>query len=116
MDINLVWGQAVQLYKEGFACDLTPEEIKENEEYNRQFNIITSEYELIQKYLSPGTKDSHDCHMTATDILLHLAEYTGNKIKLNTIIIGKAMKMLSFPKSNKYPDRKYGYYVYKKFE
>src|SRR3989339_1817554 len=114
VNIDNVWAQAYTLYKSGFHCDLTPEEIKENEEYNRQFNITTTEYELIHKYLSPGTREHNDCFMTATDILLYLAEQTNGKVKLNNINVGRALKMLSFARDKNYPDKNYGYFVFKK--
>ena len=114
VNIDNVWSQAYTLSKSGFHCDLTPEEIKENEEYNRQFNITTTEYELIHKYLSPGTREHNDCFMTATDILLYLAEQTNGKVKLNNINVGRALKMLSFARDKNYPDKNYGYFVFKK--
>ena len=114
VNIDNVWAQAYHLYKSGFHCDLTPDEIKENEEYNRQFNITTTEFELIQKYLTPGTRESHDSFMTATDILLYIAEQTGGKVKLNNINVGRALKMLSFARDKNYPDKNYGYFVFKK--
>jgi len=53
--------------------------------------------------------------MTATEVLLFLADNTGGKVKLNTIMVGKALKMLSFVRICKYPDRNWGYYVFKKY-
>jgi len=50
-------GASLQFISHRLLCDLTPDEIKENEEYNRQFHITTSEFELINKYLKPGTKE-----------------------------------------------------------
>jgi len=114
ININDVWAQAYHLFKTNFTCDLNAEEIKENEEYNRQFHITTSEFELIHKYLSPGTKESNECFMTATEILLYIAEQTCSRVKLNNINVGRALKMLSFAREKKYPERNYGYYVIKK--
>ena len=114
VDINNVWAQAYHLFKTNFICDLNTEEIKENEEYNKQFHITTSEFELINKYLFPGTKESNDCFMTSTDILLYIAEQTNGRVKLNTNNVGKALKLLSFAKEKKYPERNYGYYIFKK--
>jgi hypothetical protein len=112
-NINNVWSQAYHLFKTNFPCDLDPDEIKENEEYNRQFHITTSEFELIQKYLEPATKETSDCFMTATEILIYISDQTFNKVKINTNNVGKALKMLSFTRDMKYPERKYGYYLNK---
>jgi len=52
--------------------------------------------------------------MSATDILIYLTEITGNKIKLNTNNVGKALKLLMFTREKKSPERSYGYFVNKK--
>jgi len=114
ININDVWAQAYHLFKTNFVCDLTADEIRENEEYNRQFHITTSELELVHKYLSPGTKEVHESFMTATEILLYIAEQTCGRVKLNNINVGRALKMLLFTREKKYPERNYGYYVIKK--
>ncbi len=114
VNINKVWSQAYHLFKTNFSCDLTPEEIKENEENNRQFQITTSEFELIHKYLSPASRESSDCFMTSTEILIYISEQTFGRIKLNNINVGRALKMLSFAREMKYPERNYGYFVFKK--
>ena len=114
VNINNVWSQAYHLFKTNFPCDLTPDEIKENEENNRQFQITTPEIELIHKFLAPATKETSDCFMTATDILMYIADMSFGKVKLNTNNIGKALKVLSFAREKKYPEKNYGYYVHKK--
>lgn len=113
INIDDVWAQAFHLFKINFPSDLTAEEIKENEEYNRQFHITTSEFELVQKYFSPATKEAHECFMTATDIVMYLSENTFGRVKLSPINVGKALKMLSFARDKKYPEKIYGYYVTK---
>lgn len=114
INIDAVWAQAYHLFKSNYICDLNPTEIKENDDYNKQFHITTPEFELIQKYFLPATKEANDCFMTSTDILLYLGEETNGRVKLNTINIGRALKMLSFIRENKYPEKKYGYWIYKK--
>jgi hypothetical protein len=52
--------------------------------------------------------------MTATDIVLYLAENTFGRVKLSPVNVGKALKMLSFIREKKYPEKVYGYYVTKK--
>jgi predicted P-loop ATPase len=114
VNINDVWSQAYHLFKNNFSCDLNPDEIKENEEYNRQFNITTAEFELIHKYLSPATRENNDCFMTATEILMYISDQTLGKVKLNTISVGRALKMLSFARDKNYPEKNYGYFIFKK--
>jgi hypothetical protein len=115
VDIDLVYSQAWHLFKSQFQCDLSREEIEENEEYNRQFHIVTSEKELIEKYLEPGTIEKHNRFMTATEILIHLAEKTDGKVRLNAIQVGKSLKLLGFERDRAGENRYFGYYVCEKF-
>jgi hypothetical protein len=114
VNIDNIWSQAYHLFKTNFSCDLNPDEVKENEEYNRQFNITTAEFELIHKYLSPATRENNDCFMTATEILMYISDQTFGKVKLNTISVGRALKMLSFARDKNYPEKNYGYFIFKK--
>lgn len=111
INIDNVWAQAYHLFKANFPCELTPEDIKENEEYNRQFQLTTSERELIDKYLENGTFEQNDKFMTATDVLIYLSEATENRVHMNVNNIGKALKLLGFIREKVGPDRTYGYYI-----
>ncbi|MEI6767189.1 MAG: BT4734/BF3469 family protein [Bacteroidota bacterium] len=115
VNMDNVYSQAYFLYnKSDFTCDLSPEEIAENEAYNRQFHIVTSEKELIEKYLEPATEANHTKFMTATEILIHLAEKTDNKVRLNAVQIGKSLKLLGFVRDRTGKNRNFGYYVSEK--
>jgi predicted P-loop ATPase len=114
VNIDMVYSQAYHLFKNGFEYNLTQEEVKENDEYNKQFQIVTSEKELINKFLRPGTKDNHELFWTATDILLYLAHITENKVKLSPVILGKALKMNGFERVKPTIEQVYGYYIIRK--
>ncbi len=58
VNIDDVWAQAYALHKEGFECDVTAEEVKENEEENKQFTMVSPEMELLMKLYVPGDKES----------------------------------------------------------
>lgn len=111
VDVDKVFAQAYHLFISGWNCDLTAEEIQENEEYNRQFQITTSERELIDKYLQPGTSDQNDKFMSATDVLIYLSEKTENRVRMNTNNIGKSLKILGFTKEKVGQERIYGYFI-----
>jgi hypothetical protein len=115
VDIDKAWAQAFHLHLSGWNCDLTAEEIQENEEYNRQFQITTSERELIEKYLAPGSVEDHERFMTATEILIYLSEITENRVRMSTVVIGKSLKLLGFQREKGGLDRLYGYYLKLKF-
>lgn len=114
VNIDDVWKQAYTLFKQGFKYELTPREIAENEVANKTFQITSEEQELIQKNYSPATKEKHNVFYQATDIRLALLEkYPA--IRLNKIMIGKAMKSLGFKQEQKVKDgmdyQVKGYYV-----
>ncbi|MBN1416489.1 MAG: PriCT-2 domain-containing protein [Bacteroidales bacterium] len=111
VNIDLVYSQAYHLYKKGFEYNLTQEEIRENEEYNKQFQLISSERELVSKFIKPGSKEGNDFFMTATDILMNLTTRTENKIKLSAMNIGKAMKFCGIERVKHSTQKVYGYYV-----
>ena len=111
VNIDLVYSQAYYLYKSSWECDLTAQEIKENEEYNSQFQVKTSERELIEKYLEPGTQDYYDNFMTATEILILLSEKSENRVRMNIINIGRALKILGFIKEREGKNRIHGYFI-----
>ena len=103
IDINNIWRQAYTLYSEGFAYQLSLEEIAENETINKKFLINTSEMDLIPKYFKPATKEAHDVFYTATDVLNEISSAHPH-IKCNIHLIGKALKILGFSKDSKYND------------
>lgn len=116
VDINLVWSQAYALFQAGFDYTLTADEINENEIENKKHQVITAEFDLVQKYFVPSAKsDPEAVFYTATDILIYLSEQTKSRIKLSNVNIGKALKMLRFEQSQKFISEQNqqikGYYV-----
>ena len=102
INIDDVWKQAYSLYKSGFAPDITAEEVKENEEENKQFIVVSPEMELIMKYYSPGTKESYDLFRTTGEIEIGLKEATNGMAKLSNHQLWKALRMLGFMRDNRY--------------
>jgi hypothetical protein len=114
ININDIYRQAYTLYKEGFKYDLTQSEIEENDRANKSFMIETQEMQLIPKYFKPSTKEKNGEFLTSSDILKELASENFN-FKSHIQIIGKALKILGFPKDSKYNEElRYtikGYYI-----
>lgn len=106
INIDDVWRQSYSLYKCGFDCDITAEEIKENEVANKNFLIITPEMELIMKNYFPGRKDDHDLFRTTTEIEMALREECGDRIKISNQQVGKALKILNYARDNRYAKEK----------
>lgn len=100
--IDDAWAQAYSLYKAGFVCDVTAEEVKENEEENRQFTLISSEMEMLMKYYTPGTKEDHDLFRTTGEIEIGLKEATNGMAKISNNQLGKALRTLGYVRDNRY--------------
>ena len=115
MNINDIWKPAYSLYKNGFEYELTTEEIKEMEILNNSYYVQSAEYQLINKFFEPSSKEEGE-FMDATDILKFLSgELNGTRLNINAI--GKSMKKLHFTKTSKYINEKgyssKGYFVKK---
>jgi hypothetical protein len=111
VNIDMVYAQAYYLFKNGFQYDISSAEVKENDEYNKQFLINTPEKELVNKFIEPGIKERHDHFWTSTDVLLYISHITESKIKLSPVNIGKALKLCGFERIKRNTDKIYGYYV-----
>jgi predicted P-loop ATPase len=102
VNINDVWAQAYALYLAGLNGDVTAEEVKENEEENKQFTMVSAEMELLIKYYTPGTKENHDQFFTTGEIEIALKKETNGMIKISNNQLGKALRMLGFVRDNRY--------------
>ena len=100
IDINKIWAQAFALWKEGFKCELTYDEINQTELLNRRFMRITAEMELISKHYKGASNTTLGAYFhTATTLEKSLRE---KGYKVTHIQIGRALKMLGFQQSQKY--------------
>lgn len=106
VNIDFVWRQAYHLFLSGYPCELTAEEIKENEQANQSFTVVTKEMELIMQYYLPGTKEDHDLFRSTTEIEIGIRETHNNTINISTQQLGKALKILGFSKDNRYSQQK----------
>jgi predicted P-loop ATPase len=116
INIDSIWSQAYYLFKNGFKYELSQDEIYENEKANKQFQVVTTEMELIQKYFYPGVKEEDEL-MNATEVMDYITSKHPNTIKINQIGIGKALKGLGFIQGQVYrTEFEYqvkGYYIKK---
>jgi hypothetical protein len=112
IDIDKVWSQAYGLFKSGFDAELTPEEIQRNEKRNSKYQQLSTEAELIPNFLKPTDhRDQAGTFMSATDVILYLNQHT--TLKLNKVMIGRAMPMCGFRRvKDSYSDR-WGYWCIK---
>lgn len=97
VNINQIWSEAYSLYNSGFKYQLTKDEIEENDKINRQYQIQTTEMQLIQNHYIPAKRDDKDAiFYTSTDFLENLNDKYSGKFKMNIHSIGRALRYLGF--------------------
>lgn len=112
INIDDVWSQAYSLYLQGFKAELTAEELKANEERNNQFKQLPPEMELIPSYVEESKEGEPRAEfMTATDIQSYIQGWT--TIKINSVMIGRALAYHKFKKIKNSKTQTYGYWVKK---
>lgn len=115
ISIDKVWSQAYQLFRDGFSCELTSEEINQNEKSNTQFKEQTIEMELIEKHFIPDPHE--DEFYTSNQIYALLAELEPPQLlkRVTPQTIGKALSYLNYSRKSKRTDGKsnpvYGYFI-----
>lgn len=116
INVNDIWRQAYQLYKDNFEYRMSIEELMENEIANRRFSIISSEQELIPKLYLPGSENDNDEFLTTTEIFIVLVS-NNPEIPINRNEITKALRNLGFKRFKSYSRSKgqtvEGYFVKK---
>lgn len=105
VDINKVYAQAYFLLNTGFEFQMTSSEKHLMEERNRKyFSSVSVEQQLIQEYfdIPPMENESYinEQFITSTGILNILNGHCNN-IKLSSVTIGRAMKKLGFPETQR---------------
>ena len=77
--IDKVWSEAYYLYKSGVEYELTGQEIRQNEQRNEQFQLVSPEFEYCQKYFRPGNSADGSRFLTTTEIRDLINEKTERK-------------------------------------
>ena len=110
VNIDLVWSQAYHLLLSGeFEYNMNKADIQMQEKINQRFMRVSSEMELIQRNFKPSDdKVPNSEFLTTTDILHKLKISTS--IQINSVQLGKALKILKFQESKKY-NKDYGYSI-----
>ncbi|TSJ80187.1 VapE domain-containing protein [Cardinium endosymbiont of Dermatophagoides farinae] len=107
--LEKAWEEAYHLYKfDNCSGELSEKEFLELKIRSDQFKTKSTEVELIVQYLSPSTKSEGE-FMTATDILRYLQGIVGTTIRLNTKLVGSALREAGFDRVA--ITNKYGYWV-----
>jgi predicted P-loop ATPase len=108
IDMNLVYAQALALYKSGFQFWFSDDEIQQMAVHNKEFEQVSLEEDLIMEDFLPCDIADADIFLNATGVVQYLGHY--HKISLNNTIVqrvGSAMSKLGFQKV-----KRNGRYVY----
>lgn len=109
-DVNFIWSQAKYLLENKFDCDMTKQELTENNENNIKYLYHSTEYELISKIYEPSVND--DDFKTATEIAQELKDKHFN---ITPQKVGRAMTALKIKRvHSKRDNRQMGYYIRQK--
>ena len=114
IDINKVWAQAYYLFTSDFKYNLSFDDIKINDQANRQFQKSTPEVELISTKYEPGTALNHDKFITPFELANILTNECTTNYKFTAENVGKALTYLSFERVQKRIDGSNpvsGYYI-----
>ncbi len=101
VDINKVWAQAYALLQDGYAFEMTRDELERSEGNNRRHQRTTAEIDLLNHYFLPVGKSDAKSNpkaefLTATEITRRLTILTEGKIRINDNNIGKALVLLGY--------------------
>lgn len=97
VDIDNVWSQAYTLLKSGFNFNMTKEDIELSERHNKQHLRVTDEMDYAQKHLKLAEPKANGAEfVTSGDIVRWLQEHYGNRLKINSVNMGKALSALGF--------------------
>jgi len=102
VDINLVFSQALFLFKSGFRYWFDQEEIKSITANNEQYQLHSPEEELLLTWFEPCPKEEANLFLNASQIAAKLADRTKLNLNDGTINkLGKALKKHNFIKISK---------------
>ena len=103
IDMDAVWAEALQLYRNGFRYWFTTEEINEINNNNQDFEVTDVETELLLELYEVTPRNSPESQDLASSIILFNLE-THFSTKLSGKKLGDALKKLNFVRFGKKVD------------
>ena len=113
--VEACWGEAMRMYKDGYDCELSDNELGQNEHLNEKYKYNSMEFELLAQHLSSSEKNEAGSEfMTATQICQYLNSLQDD-VKFTSAKLGKALVRCGFEKKQRRINQScpYGYYVKK---
>ncbi len=100
IDIDQVWTEAYNLYKNNYQYWFTAEETAQLFGNNEAFQVHTHEYELLLEYYEPvASKDWANRFLTTTQIQIYLKDKSRQEIRQKQL--GEALRKLGFIRVSK---------------
>lgn len=100
INLNQVWAEAYELYRDGYDYNLTREEIADNEEVANRYKSTNVEQDLIRKYFKPSSSDDNGIFVRNSDIIGMLQELNPS-IRVSTRYISNEAKRAGLRKVTK---------------
>lgn len=108
VDINMVYSQALYLFKSDFRFWFDQDEIKAVTESNEQYQLRSPEEELLLTWFEPVEREKANLFLNTSQIAAKLAERAKLNVNDSTVNkLGRALKKHNFVRL-----KKFGIYVY----
>lgn len=94
IDVDLLWGELVELYLNDSETHLTQEEIEQNNNRNKMYLVKTDEQLILEDILPLNQDEEKWGYITSTALCNYLEEKHGKKLSPKKV--GKALTSLGF--------------------
>lgn len=98
IDIDLLWGEVVELYLSNSETHLTQEEIKQNNERNKLYLVKSDEQLILEDILPLDQPKDKWGYITSTSLCNYLDDKHGKKLSPKKV--GKALSGMGFEQQN----------------
>lgn len=94
IDVDLLWGQIMDMYLSGGVTYLNQEEIKLNDERNKGYMVKTDEQLIIEDIIPLNQPEEKWGYITSTSLCNYLEQEHGKKLSPKKV--GKALSVMGF--------------------
>lgn len=106
------WAWAYSQYLDGFDPEYTAQEIETNEQKNELYKYDSPEYDIVQEFLQPSSKEQEGEFLNTTQLCAYLNSRQ-SQIIFTSSKLGRALLRLGFKKSCLTKSGRKGYYIKK---
>jgi hypothetical protein len=99
IDLDKVYAQAVSLFKSGFKYWMDGKDNEEIESYNKAFQIVPLEQEILERYYRPCVgNEEPDMELETEDLILKLSEKSKIASRLSARNLGSVLNRTNWTK------------------